>query len=107
MKLKQDMQKALIILLVSMLAGCTPQQPRPDFLARSLEDCANGDQSACAMLGSLSSTPVTVSDSSVQPLRSRTQQERDAEAIMEGIRKARSAPAGQNLRMAPSSNGDS
>jgi hypothetical protein len=101
------MAKVLIILVASMLAGCAPQSPRPDFLVRSLQDCASGDQSACAMLSSLSSTPVTVSDTNVQQQRARTQQERDADAIMEGIRRARSAPAGQNLRMAPSSNGDS
>ncbi len=89
-------------MLALLLAGCSPQSPRPNFLARSMQDCASGDQQACAMLGSFSAVPASgkISEPADEP-RQRTQAEKDADAIMEGMRKARSSPTVQNWKIAP------
>lgn len=102
------MRHAPVILSVLMLAGCASQAPRPDFLARSLQDCQGGDQAACAMLGSLSAgAPAPQSSDSRVEQRPRTQREQDVDAIMNGIRRARSSPANQDLKIAPSTRDDS
>ena len=94
------MKQALIVLVALTIGGCASQESRPNFVARSMQDCENGDKNACAMLGSLSTTspPATNAAPAARP---RTQSEKDADAIMEGIRRARSPSPTQNLRMAP------
>lgn len=104
--LVKEMRTALALLVVLMIAGCESQEPRPNFLARSLHDCANGDQSACAMLGSLSAVSTKVNETKIEQ-RPRTQAEKDADAIMDGVHRARSSPPVQNLRMAPAIKRDS
>ncbi len=98
------MHRVLCFLAVLLIAGCGSQPARPNFLARSLQDCANGDQQACAMLGSLATRtpaePVADMKAEAQP---RTQQQRDADAIMAGMRKARSSQPTQNMQIAPTS----
>ncbi len=100
------MRAVFALLAVLVIAGCEAQEPRPNFLARSLHDCADGDQPACAMLGSLSPVSTKAPEPNVEQ-RPRTQSEKDADAIMDGIRRARSSPPMQNLRMAPTNKGDS
>jgi hypothetical protein len=95
------MQKAFAILAVLLIAGCGTQASRPSFLARSVQDCAAGDTEACAMLGSLGTVPTTTKQASAEP-RPRSQSQRDADAILEGIRKARPSSPGQNMKIAPS-----
>ena len=108
MIMTREIRSALIVLAALTVAGCQAQPARPNFLARSLQDCQDGDQAACAMLGSLSaSVPATQpSGARVEP-RPRTQQEQDVDAIMNGIRRARSSPPSQDLKIAPNTGDDS
>ncbi len=99
------MRTALAVLAALTIAGCQTWSPRPDFVMRSLQDCANGDQTACAMLGSLSTVPPAQGEAAADQ-RPRTQSEKDADAIMEGIRRARSSPPVQHLRIAPTGGND-
>ncbi len=98
--LVKEMRTAFTLLAALLIAGCQAQAARPNFLARSFSDCANGDQPACTMLGSLNGVSSKSSQGSVDQ-RPRTQVEKDADAIMEGMRRARSSAPAQNLRMAP------
>jgi hypothetical protein len=102
------MQKALALLAVLLIAGCGAQAVRPDFLTRSVQDCANGDMQACDMLGSLGTkAPATAADATKSEARPPTQQQLDADAIMAGMRRAKSSPPAQNIRVAPAIDGDS
>jgi len=98
------MQKALAILAVLLIAGCGTQAARPSFLTRSVQDCTAGDTEACAMLGSLGTVPTTKEASAVQ--HPRTQSERDVDAILDGMRKAKPTP-GQFMKVAPNTPRDS
>ncbi len=100
------MQKALAVLLVLLIGGCAAQPARPNFLARSLQDCANGDEPACAMLGSLAPESSRATNAATNQ-RPRSQSQKDADAIMQGINRARSAPSVQNQKVAPTTRRDS
>jgi hypothetical protein len=95
---------ARVALLAALLiAGCATPPARPDFMARSLRDCAGGDQGACAMLDSLAA-PGPEARPEARP---RTQSERDADAIVSGMRRAKSPSPVPNMRIAPSTERDS
>ena len=90
-----------ISLLVALIAsGCQTTPHRPDFLARSEEDCTRGDQSACSMVDAVR---VPLIKAAAQPLNEpgRIQIERNVAAIMDGMKRARSyAPVAQ-IEIAP------
>ena len=100
------MQRACAILVLLLIAGCVAQTPRPNFLARSQQDRADGDQAACAMLGSLSATSSRAILANAEP-RPRTQSQKDVDAIMAGMRRAHSSSPAQNMQMAPTQHPDS
>ena len=90
-----------ISLLVALIAvgGQAPSR-RPDFLARSQEDCARGDQSACSMVDALRAPPVKA------VFRSRTkpgqiQIARNVAAIMAGMKRARTISPVAQIEIAP------
>jgi hypothetical protein len=87
-------------LAVLTVTGCETQVPRPNFLVRSLQDCENGDGPACAMLESLQGRKTTAEESKLGP-DPRTQAEKNADAIMEGILRGRSTPPSHVVRVAP------
>ena len=75
--------RAISLLGALIAVGGQRQSQRPDFMARSEEDCARGDQSACSMIDALHVPPVKAG------FRSRTkpdqiQIERMVAAIMDG-----------------------
>jgi hypothetical protein len=81
-------------------AGCQVETQRPDFLTRSSEDCALGDLSACSMLDALRVQSAIVKPTAPsQP--ERTQHERYTDAIMDGVRKARSSGPSKQLEIEP------
>jgi hypothetical protein len=94
------MHRAVIILAVLVVAGCQAQPNRPSFLGRSLQDCVNGDQAACSMIDALvvGSERTAVAELSTPE---QGQIEKDADAIVQGIKRARSAQPVSRLRMAP------
>ncbi|CAH2600720.1 conserved protein of unknown function [Rhodovastum atsumiense] len=67
-----------------VLAGCTS---RPDFLARSQQDCGLGDREACRMLQVLD--PPRMGKA---PLSRATQTEKDVQAILQGMARAKASP---------------
>ncbi len=72
------------------LASC--QTEPPSFLAQSEQDCRQGDQLACRMLIDLRGPQPALGQ--VQPVRPPpTQAQRDAAAILEGMRRARANPS--------------
>jgi hypothetical protein len=88
-----------------MVAACETQVPRPNFLIRSLQDCENGDASACAMLESLQNDKAKAEESNLGP-DPRTQVEKNADAIMEGIRRGRQPLPSHVVRIAPTTGRD-
>jgi hypothetical protein len=94
------MPKPSLVMIALLIAGCTAQPSRPNFVARSMQDCASGDRATCEMLGSLGSEAASAANTHVDQ-HARTQPQKDADAIMDGIRRARSSRLVQNLRIAP------
>ncbi len=92
-----------VIAAIFILSGCQSQTPPPDLLARSQEDCTNGDQAACAMLDALSTTALQ-EDSSNAP--DQQQLQKDVDAIIEGIDKARSSQPTRRMHIAPAGASD-
>jgi hypothetical protein len=45
------MRRVIILIVLLLIVGC--EHGRPSFLARVREDCAAGDQWACALIESL------------------------------------------------------
>ena len=45
------MRRAIILIVLLLIVGC--EHGRPSFLTRVREDCAAGDQWACALIESL------------------------------------------------------
>jgi|SRR3954447_21044517 hypothetical protein len=92
--------RSICLVGVMLGAGCQTETQRHDFLARSQQDCALGDPSACAMLESLNpQIPMATSTAPVRPHR--TQIEQNTDAIMAGIHRARSSPRGKGVEIAP------
>ena len=77
-------------------AGCQNEAQRPDFLTRSNEDCALGDLSACSMLDALRVQSAIVKPT-VASQSHRGQVEKNSDAIMDGVRKARSSGPSEQL----------
>ena len=83
-----QVRRAVWLSVAVMLAGCQAQAHRPDFIARSVEDCARGDEAACSMLDALR---VPSSDPDAQTgLRGqdRVQAGKDARVIMDSVNRA-------------------
>jgi hypothetical protein len=96
------MRAARTIVLVGPLiaAGCQTPSQRPGFVEHSQEDCASGDLSACSMLDALRKPLTEVEPTSDNRLQT-TQAEKDADAIMAGIRRARSSTLTERINIAP------
>jgi hypothetical protein len=88
---RTDLQVSRTIsLLVAFIASaCQNLLHRPDFLARSAEDCAHGDQSACSMVDALH-PPLVNTGSQSRSESDQVQITRDVVAIVDGIKRARS-----------------
>jgi hypothetical protein len=81
-------RRLVIPALALLLAGC--QAPRPDFTARSRQDCARGDQDACRMLEALVPPAAAQPQPAMQARRARpTPVQADVQAIMRGIEQAK------------------
>jgi hypothetical protein len=79
--------------------GCQTETQRPDFLARSHEDCALGDLPACSMLDALQVRSAIAGPTKAQPQR--TQVQRDTDAIMNGRSKGWPPVPSKELEVAP------
>ena len=83
--------KRLALLL--LLAGCggASEPPPLDLLARVVQDCEAGNADACSILRGMPSAPPP---SAVRRTarRSRTQVQQNADALMQGVDRARAAP---------------
>jgi hypothetical protein len=92
-----------ISLLVALVAsGCQRPPDRPEFLARSEQDCARGDQSACSMVDALRPSLVKAGPQS-RIEASQAQITRDVAAIVHGIERARSYLPIAEIEIAPTS----
>jgi hypothetical protein len=90
-----------ISLLIALIAsGCQTASHRPDFLARSEEDRARGDQSACSMVDAVR-MPLIKAASQVPTEPGRIQIERNVAAIMDGMKRARSYAPAARMEIAP------
>lgn len=90
-KMARGGRRLAAVILALMLARC--ESARPDFNARSLQDCAQGDREACRMLDALSPpTNGQTAPARPAPPPRRTRVQTDVEAMMKGIERARSAP---------------
>ena len=92
--------RVYVPLLIWLLAlvGCAASDdaPPPDLLARVVQDCQNGNADACSILRGMPSRAVPAA--APRPVRrSRSQVQQNADALMQGVDRARSAP-----RVAPS-----
>lgn len=83
------------LMLGLMLAGCSVFHP--DFLEHSQRDCERGDREACSMLAAMNPPKV---DRTVPPRP--TQVQMDVDAIMRGMRQARSSSTTRRREPAPS-----
>jgi hypothetical protein len=92
--------RSIVLASAIIGAGCQTETQRPDFLTRSNEDCALGDLSACSMLDALRVQSAIVKPTvASQPHRGQVEQNTDA--IMDGIRKARSSGPSKHLETEP------
>jgi len=89
-----------IVLVGSLIAAGCQTPSRLDFVEHSQEGCAIGDRSACSMLDALRKPLTRVEPTSVNR-RQTTQAEKDADAIMAGIRRARSSTPAERVKIAP------
>ena len=90
-----------ISLLVALIAAACQRPPdRPEFLARSEQDCARGDQPACSMIDALRS-PLAKAGSRSRTESGQTQITRDVAAIVHGIERARSYLPIAEMEVAP------
>lgn len=95
-----QVSRTISLLVALIAAGCQSPSDRPDFLARSEEDCAGGDQSACSMVDALRPPLVKIgSQSRIEP--GQVQIARDVAAIMDGIKRARLYSPVAQLDIAP------
>jgi hypothetical protein len=92
--------RAISLLVALIASGCQTASHRPDFLARSEEDCTRGDQSACSMIDAVR---VPLIKAAAQPPTEpgRTQIERNVAAIMKGMKRARSNAPAEPVEIAP------
>ena len=92
--------RAISLLVALIAAGCQTASHRPDFLARSEEDCARGDQSACTMVDAVR-VPLIKAASQPPTEPGRIQIERNVAAIMDGMRRARTFSPVVPMEIAP------
>jgi hypothetical protein len=76
------------VLIVLIAAGCHTASQRPDFMARSEEDCAREDQPACSTVDALRAPLIRMSSRPPTEL-DRIQIERNVAAIMDGMERAK------------------
>ena len=98
--LGSDMFRAIVVLTALIAVGCENQSQQPDFFARSQHDCAKGDEAACSMLDILLTYGGEGGTTNLSPA-SITQAERDANAIMDGMQRARSSQQAKQTRTEP------
>jgi hypothetical protein len=92
--------RAISLLVALIASGCQTASHRPDFIARSEEDCVRGDESACSMMDALyPSLVITGSQSRTKP--DQIQLERNVAAIMDGMKKARTYSPVAQIEIAP------
>jgi hypothetical protein len=84
-----------LVVTALLLPGC--QASYPDFLERSQQDCVRGDRDACRMLNALD----PAAPSRTAP--SRTQAQRNAQAILQGMEQARASRTSGAREETPSS----
>jgi hypothetical protein len=94
------MFRAIVVLATLIAVGCQNQSQQPDFFARSQHDCAKGDDAACSILDILLTYGGEGGITDLSPA-SITQAERNANAIMDGVQRARSSQQAKQIRIAP------
>jgi hypothetical protein len=92
--------RAISLLIALVAAGCQTAPHRPEFLTRSEEDCARGDQSACSMVDAIR-VPLIKAASQPATEPDRTQIERNVAAIIDGMKRARSYAPAERMEIAP------
>lgn len=96
------MYRASAIVVALLLVGCQAEPHRPSFLARSLQDCRDGDQAACAMIDALVAKADETETAEVTS-PDQAQVEKNVQAIMKGIDRAGSSQPVHLLHLAPTS----
>ena len=87
----------VLIAALAGLAGCEAQ-PRPDFLRRVAQDCRDGSVEACVLLQGMLTAEGSVAPRSFTRVPARRNQvERNADALMQGVDRARSAPRAPHM----------
>lgn len=83
-----------LLAAAALLAGCHPQAaPPPSFLSRLQQDCLGGDPDACTFLASLQpQAPLSAEQPPPSAPRRRTQAQRNADAILQGMQRAHTVP---------------
>jgi hypothetical protein len=85
--IRDPIGRALLVLLLSLLAPGCQSEPSGNFLERTAEDCRSGDAGACELLSDLRPNGVTVARPRASPTPVSPVQ-RDVAAILEGMRRA-------------------
>jgi hypothetical protein len=95
-----DMFRAIALLAALIAGGCQNNSAPPDSLVHSQHDCAKGDEAACSMLDILLTYGGEAGTTNLSPA-SITQAERDANAIIDGMQRARSSQQAEQTRTDP------
>jgi hypothetical protein len=94
------MLRTFFIVIALITVGCQSQLSRPDFFARSQEDCISGNDAACAMLDAISNPASQAKTSEALPHKWQVQI--DVDAVISGIERARSSSSANRWRISPS-----
>ena len=100
MLLGSDMLRAIVLLAALIVGGCQNHSARPNSLGQSQHDCARGNEAACSMLDILLTYAGEGGATKVRPA-SIDQAERDADAIMNGMQRARSSQQAKQTGIEP------
>ena len=94
------MLRVIVLLAVLIVEGCQNHSARSNFLVQSQHDCARGDEAACSMLDILLTYAGEGGTTKPNPA-SIDQAERDANAIMDGMQRARSSQQAKQTGVEP------
>ena len=94
------MLRAIVLTAALIAGGCQNYSARSDFLVQSQHDCAKGDEAACSMLDILLTYAGEGGTTKPSPA-SIDQAERDANAIMDGMQRARSSQQAKETGVEP------
>jgi len=91
--------RGCLLVYALLVIGCQEKQ-QPSFLGRSYQDCQNGDEQACKMLSALQQAQKVQQRKPIPPKPTPVQM--DVKVMLEGVRRANSAPPKESPDTAPS-----